>query len=183
LNASCWRERALPARSGVRRFGGRGAPVRRDRAGEQLPSARDATHHRADRDADDVGDLGVLESVDVVELDRRGEVLGDLRQRAMNCFAVEPGDHLGEQRVLLTADQLVVRAFEPGDEYQLLAPARLLARVTQHRAQDAIDPRAGVGVVAQIGKAEPGTDERFLHRILGVGHRVRPADREGEQPV
>ena len=161
----------------------RGTARRHDGAGEQLSASSDAAHHRADGHSDDLGDLDVLEPIDVVQLDGGGEVLGDLGERLMHRLRVEPGHDLGEQRVTLAAQELVVGVLEPRDEDELLAPAALLAGVAQHRAKDPVDPGARVRVVAQVGKAEPRADARLLDRVLGVGHRIRAPDGEGEQPV
>jgi hypothetical protein len=98
-------------------------------------------------------------------------------------LAVQPRDYLGEERIVLTSDQLVVGVLETRDEHQLLAPAILLAEVADHRAEDPIDPRPCEGVVTEVGESEPGAHERLLDGILGIGDRVGPADREGEQPV
>ena len=101
----------------------------------------------------------------------------------MDRFAVETSDDLREERVVLSANQLVVRVLETRDEDELLPAAVLLAEIAQHRAQDAVDPRSREGIVTQVRETEPGSNERFLDGIFGVGHRVRAADREGEEPV
>ena len=101
----------------------------------------------------------------------------------MHRLGVEPGDHLGEERVALAAQELVVRVLEAGDEDQILASPRLLAIVAQHGAKDPVDPWPRVGLIPEIGEADPCPDARFLNGVFGVGHRVGSTDGEGEQSV
>src|SRR5438093_3228176 len=92
-------------------------PVREHGTAQQSAAAGNAAHHRADWHADDVGDLLVLESVDVVELDRDGDLLGNLSERRAHLFAGAADGALVEEGIPSTVatDDFLVRDLEAGN--------------------------------------------------------------------
>ncbi len=125
----------------------------------------------------------ILESVDVVQLHGGGKVIGELIEGGVHFVDRETRRDLVEYQIAIGADEFRVRVLEPSDRDQLPTPRGPLAGLAQDRPQNAIEPGADAGLVAELGEAKPGADARFLNRILGVGADAGAAHGEGQKAV
>ena len=141
----------------------------------QLPAAAvQPRHHRADRGAHDLGDLLVGEALDVGEVDRDAEVLGDRLQRVLHVGVGQVVERLGlgrlqtGRRVRLGPRELPVLDLLGAG---LLRLALLLAvGVDEGVGEDAVEP--GLEVRALLELVERARTP--WRRSPGPGPRRRP---------
>jgi len=157
--------------------------TREHRTSQEATPPRDAAHHGSHRHADDLGDLVVLEAIDVVQLDGRCEILWKLRQRGAHFFTRQSRGDFIEQEIHIAADQFLVRRLQARDGHELASSRGTLSCLAQHGAEDTIEPRAHARRIAQLIEVRPGANARLLNRILRVGPDIAPPRREREQTV
>ena len=121
-----------------------------ERVGELAAAAGDPRLDRADRDAEDLGDLGVVEVGDVAQHDGGAELLGQVVEGVVDGHPVDDGRRRCRSASGSTAsgDALVV-----GDDVQrrpALAPAQL---VEGGVGGDAVDPRRERRAAVERGRA------------------------------
>jgi hypothetical protein len=153
------------------------------RTSEEATPPRDSAHHGSDRHADDLGDLVVLEAIDVVQLDGRCEIFWKLRQRRAHFFTRQPRGDFIEQEIRIAADQFLVGRFQPRDGDELASSRGAFSSLAQHRAQDSIEPCANAGRVAKLVEVRPCAYARFLNRIFRIRPDIAPPRREREETV
>jgi hypothetical protein len=125
----------------------------------------------------------VLETVDVVELDDRRKVIGELSECGADFLARQSRCDLLENHVALGGDQLVVCLLESRDRHELATPRVPLLVLTQNAAQNPVEPGPHLRSIAQIIEAQPSAAARVLYRVLGIGADGRSSCREREKAV
>ena len=158
--------------------------------GEQLAQHAAAAvqpgHHRADRRVHDLGDLLVRETLDVGEVDRVAEVVGQLLQGVLDVAVGQVLErlHLGGleagRRVRLGGGDLPVLDLV-GD---LLRLALLLAVGVDVRVgEDAVQPRLEVGARRELVERAERLGVGLLDEVLGVVRAAGHAQAGGVELV
>src|SRR5690625_1462126 len=154
----------------------------------ELPTASvEPRHDCPDRRPHDVGDLLVREALDIGEVDRDPEILGDLLESLLDVRIREMRQRLrlgGQQagrRVRLGTRHLPVLDVLGS---ALLRFALLLAvRVDERVGQDAIEPGPEVRPLLVLVERSERLGERLLYQVLGVAGITRHTQRRGVQLV
>ena len=138
---------------------------------EEPASPEQATHHRADRDVEDVGDLLVGEVLQVGEDHRQPEVDGHRVDGPQHVVGEQPVEE-GALRVLGDVGRV------PGDEPVLHRVALVLDDVALLRRpavpvdegvrEDLVEPGLDVGPALELVEEAEGPEDRVLDQVLGV---------------
>ena len=160
-------------------------PRSRGGVGEQVAQLTAAAvqprHHRADRRAHDVGDLLVREALDVGEVDRHPEVVGQLLESGLHVVVGQPVERLGLRGrqalrgVLPGLGDLPVGDLLRGRLLRLALPAAVAVDVGV--GEDPVEPGLEVGARAERAERGERLEERLLHEVLGVGRVARHPQR------
>jgi hypothetical protein len=161
----------------------RGSPTGEYRAGKKAAASRNSAHHGSNRHGHYLGNLVILEAVDVVQLDDGCEIVRQLRQRGVNLLARQPGRDLVEYQIGIARDKFLVGVLEASDGDELPAAGAAFFGLAENGAQNSIQPGADARRISQLIEPDPGAATSLLHRVLGVGAGVRAARREGEQTI
>ena len=129
--------------------------------GEGEAATEDPALHGADGDLEDLGGIGVGDSVEVAEDDRDAELLGDLGQGGLDGHG--GGDDLAELAAGGDgqAGVLGVEGGRPG-------PAAAAGLVGGGVHGDPVQPGGEGGRPAEAGRSAQGAQERLLGGVLGV---------------
>ena len=150
---------------------------------EQSATARNPAHHRADRRADDISDLVILEPFDVVQFNSRREILGNRVECHAQHLFVETRDDVREHHVGVGGHELFVHVFEARHRHQSRASAAAIEGVAEHRPQDAEQPRTHARRIAQFLERTPRPPARVLHGVFGIAERHGASRREAEEAI
>ena len=134
-------------------------------------------HHGADRRAHDVGDLLVGEALDVGEVDRQPELLGQLLQGLLDVAVRQPVQRLGLGRaqpaggVRLGLGELPVGDLVGGRLHRLALP--LPVGVDVRVGEDPVQPGLEVRALLELVEGGVRLQVRLLDQVLGVGRVAR----------
>ena len=118
-----------------------------------------------------------------MELDDRREILRQLLQSRVNLLTRQPRSDFLEYQIPVARNEFIVRLFESSDRHELPPAGGALLVLTQYSPQNAIEPRPYAALIAQVVQTKPGAAARLLHRILGVGAKIRSSRRERQETV
>ena len=158
-------------------------PVRGQLVAQPAAAAVQPRHHRADRGAHDLGDLLVGVALDIGQVHRDPELLGQVPQRAQDLRVGQPVERLrlgrpglGGQRVRRHLPFLEVAA---GRLPRLTAP--LAVGVDERVGQDAVQPGLQVGARTELVERGVRLGRGLLDEVLGVRRVAGHAKRSGVQ--
>ncbi len=150
---------------------------------QPFSSPVEPTHHGADRDLEDLGDLLVGEALDVGEEHGHPELLRQVLERLLHLRVGEPL----EQLVLCASTgQSGLEAAEPAVHVQILDVVEIALprtallgaiRVDERVREDAEEPGLEVRSLFEAIERAIGLEVGLLHEILGVGRVAGHAQR------
>src|SRR4051794_39121993 len=154
---------------------------------ERLSSTVQPTHHRADGNVEDLGDLLVREPLDIGQQHRHPKLL---RQRLDRLLHLGVGDVVEHLLLGAVTGGGGLEAPEPAVQVEVLHVVQLgllgasLLRavgVDEGVGEDAVEPGLEVRALLEALEGAVGLEVRLLHEVLGVGRVARHAHRRGVQ--
>ena len=146
--------------------------------GQRGPATGDPRLHRADRDVEHLGDLGVVEVGDIAEHDRDPQVIRQLVECVVEqepigeSFGVQVGHRINGLGPVSLVDRVQAR------------PALAFAEFVERRiGRDAVGPGAERGATVEARKVANDLDQRLLTSIVGIACPAGDPAAHGVDPV